>query len=357
MATVTAPVGCGLAIDPVTLTIAVARPESCALSYRRRPHWRSSVAAFRRIAMIKHTRGRALRAGLAFAGLLCLSTFLAAAQPAPLMLPPLADPASSEHHAGKAIWLELVTPDLAVAERFYGSLFGWSFHALHNGDFEYAVAWLGDRPVAGLLQRELKSGERRQSAWLTFMAVRDVDAAAAVALAHGARIITEARTYPARGRHAVFADPEGAVFAVLASQTGDPPDYLAEPGEWIWSSLQVPDAGADAAFYQALFGYDVYDLPSDDGLEHVILSSDDYARASVNALPVDAVHRHPHWLNFLRVTDAGDAAERAVAAGGRVLVEPHADRHGGRIAVIADPAGAPLGVMEWNSSESKEEPK
>jgi len=33
-----------------------------------------------------------------------------------------------------------------------------------------------------------------------------------------------------------------------------------------------------------------------------------------------------------------------------LLVEPRTDRHGGRIAVIADPAGAPLGLMEWNAN-------
>jgi hypothetical protein len=40
-----------------------------------------------------------------------------------------------------------------------------------------------------------------------------------------------------------------------------------------------------------------------------------------------------------------------------MLVEPHDDRHGGKSAVVADPAGAPIGLMEWSDSESKAEPK
>jgi predicted enzyme related to lactoylglutathione lyase len=40
-----------------------------------------------------------------------------------------------------------------------------------------------------------------------------------------------------------------------------------------------------------------------------------------------------------------------------VLVEPHEDRHGGMITVIADPAGAPLGLMEWSDTDTKVEPK
>jgi predicted enzyme related to lactoylglutathione lyase len=283
----------------------------------------------------------------------CAATVIAA----PFDLPPLVQPASAEHHVGKVIWVDLVTPDLAGAKRFYSGLFGWTFRDVHVGEKGYAVASLDGRPVAGLLQRPVPTGERRRPAWLAFIAVRDVDAAKRTALEHGAKVVFEPRTFPQRGRQAVFADPEGAVFAVLASGSGDPPDILAAPGDWIWSSLHAKDPDTGAAFYQALFGYDVFDLSSEDGLEHVILSSDDYARASVNAFPKDSSRRHSHWLNFVRVVDAVDAAAKAVVLGGRVLVEPHIDRHGDKVAVVADPTGAPFGLMEWSDADSKKEPK
>jgi uncharacterized protein len=285
--------------------------------------------------------------------MLCFSTLPAAA----FDLPPLNSPPSSEHHVGKVVWADLVTPDLAAAERFYGGLFGWTFQPFHAGDSEYAVAMADGLPVGGLFQKSIPAGEHRQSAWLTFIAVRDVDAAKRVALAHGAKVVADSRTYPARGRQAVLSDPEGAVFAMLASSSGDAPDFLAAPGEWIWSSLLSKDPAAEAGFYQEVFSYDVFDLASDDGLEHVILSSDDYARASANAFPGGSARRHPHWLNFVRVDSTADATAKAVALGGRVLVEPHVDRHGGMVAVVADTAGAPVGLMEWKDTDSKVEPK
>jgi predicted enzyme related to lactoylglutathione lyase len=272
-------------------------------------------------------------------------------------LPPLVQPASAEHHVGKVVWTELVTPDLVVAERFYSGLFGWTFREIPAGDAHYAVAYLDGQPVGGLLQRAVPNDEHRQPAWLTFISVGDVDAAKQTALAHGAKVLFDAQSVPQRGRQAVFADPDGAVFAVLASSSGDPPDVLAAPGEWIWSALITHDPDKEAAFYQTLFGYEVFDLPNEDGREHVILSTDNYARASVNALPDDSPRRHPHWLNFVRVADAGDAAAKVVALGGRVLVEPRSDRHGGRIAVFADPSGAPFGVMEWPEADSQQEQK
>ena len=283
----------------------------------------------------------------------CLSTSRAAS----FELPPLNTPASTEHHVGKAIWLDLVTPDLAAAERFYGGLLGWTFQTIHMGDSDYAVALVDGRPIGGLFQKAIPAGEHRQSAWLTFIAVRDIDAAKRMALAHGAKVVSDSRNYPLRGRQAVLSDPEGAVFAILASSSGDTPDFLAAHGEWIWSSLLSRDPGVEAAFYQQVFSYDVFDLASDDGLEHVILSSDDYARASVNAMPSGTMRRHPHWLNFIRVDNTVDMVAKVVASGGRVLVEPHVDRHGGQVAVVADPAGAPFGLMEWTDSDSKVEPK
>jgi predicted enzyme related to lactoylglutathione lyase len=63
---------------------------------------------------------------------------------------------------------------------------------------------------------------------------------------------------------------------------------------------------------------------------------------------------HPHWLNFVRVEDAVKMTAKTVALGGRVLVEPRLDRHGGKVAVVADPLGAPFGLLEWPDTESKE---
>ena len=292
-----------------------------------------------------------------FAWMLPPVSFISAPRAAAFELPALNAPASPEHHVGKVVWAELVTPDLAAAERFYGGLFGWTFQSIHAGNSGYAVAMADGRAVGGLYQKPIPAGEHRQSAWLTFIAVLDADAAKRTALAHGAKAVSDSKSYPARGRQAILADPEGAVFAVLASSSGDAPDFLAAPGEWIWSSLLCQDSEAEAAFYQEVFSYDVFDLASDGGSQHVILSSDDFARASVNAFPEGAARRHPHWLNFVRVANTLDAVAKAVSSGGRVLVEPHVDRHGGEIAVVADPAGAPFGLMEWTEADSKVEPK
>ncbi len=255
------------------------------------------------------------------------------------------------------LWADLITPDLATAEKFYGGLFGWTFQPVSGGKLIYAVVLLAGRPIGGIVEKPIPPGQQRQPAWLTFLASSDIDAAKRLAVSHGAKVLSDIKNYSMRGRQCVLADPEGAVFALLDSSSGDTPDYLPAMGDWIWSSLHAKDAGAEAAFYQGLFGYDVFHLPSEDGLEHLILSTDNYARASANDLARGSAHRRSHWLNFVRVDNAAETVNKALALGGRVLVQPRVDRHGGMLAVLADPAGAPFGVMEWSDSDTHAEPK
>ena len=270
--------------------------------------------------------------------------------------PPIADAPTMEHHIGKVIWTELVTPDVAKAKVFYGGLFGWTFQDYDTVDTHYSLARQDGIQVAGIVQQPIRPGTRREPSWLMFIAVQDVDLTVHNAVNSGGKVLRPPKSYAARGRQAILADPQGAVFGVLASFTDDPADELAPTGTWIWSSLLARDASVDAAFYQTLFGYEVFDLESEDGQEQVILSTDDYSRAGVHTLPADSLRRHPRWLQFVRVDDAAVAVARAVQLGGTVLVAPRVDRHGGRLAVIADPSGAAFGVMEWIVTESAELP-
>ena len=296
---------------------------------------------------------RFLRQGLLviLLGVVCAVPVMAA----PIQLPAIVEPASQEHHVGKVIFVELVTPDLAAAKKFYAGLFGWTFHDIQAGGIQYAEAFLDGHSVAGLIHKNLPANEHRQPAWLTFFAVGDVDATKKVALQNAAKVLFEPHSIPDRGREAVFADPQGAVFAVLASSSGDTSDVLAEPGEWIWTSLITSDPDAGAAFYQKLFDYEIFELPASVGAQHLLLASDNYARASVNSL--HKPNAHPHWLNYVRVEDAVKMTAKVVELGGRVVVTPRIDRHGGKVAVVADPMGAHFGLLEWTEADSKEVPK
>jgi predicted enzyme related to lactoylglutathione lyase len=284
---------------------------------------------------------------------LMASVFAGPAVAAPAMLPPVMSPPNREQHVGKPVFQELVTPDLAAAERFYGGLFGWRFQAVSGLASPYAEATLDGQPVAGFVQKPLPASGPRQSAWLSFMAVPDVAASVSAAAAQGGRVLIPAHEAPGRGQEALLADPQGAVFGILASSSGTPPDVLPGPGMFIWQSLHAADPSREADFYKMMFGYEVFGGAPDGDGQHLLLSSESFARASINALPPN-YRGHGQWLSYVRVGDASKAAATAVVLGGRVLVAPRMDRHGGMIAVVADPLGAPIGLFDWPDSDDGE---
>jgi predicted enzyme related to lactoylglutathione lyase len=279
---------------------------------------------------------------------LALAAFAASAA----ALPPLNDPPGSEYRQGKFVWIDLVTADLPAAEKFYGALFGWTFTRVGDDPVRYTLAWQAGYPVAGLAARAPTPGpttaEVRKAWWVAYMSVPDVDRAAADVVAKGGKILIPARVLEGRGRMALLADPDGAPFGLLRSASGDPPDFRAEPGDWIWAVYQSADAGRAAAFYQDLGNYEV--VPGDPvgGAASYTLQAEGFARAVLLEIPPDRIELRPEWIYFVRVADVATSAAKAVELGGRVIVAPRPDLEDGRLGVVTDPDGALLGLMEWD---------
>ena len=272
-------------------------------------------------------------------------------------VPPIADPPTGEYQRGKLVWIDLVTTNLPGARRFYAGLFGWTFADLGQGNGKgrgaYTLAYQDGAPVAGLTQRKPRVGQARQARWIAFMSVADVAAAAKDVAAKGGRVLVAPRNVPARGEMALVADPDGAPFGLINSSSGDPPDGLPPAGDWIWALYQSPDATSAAAFYQDVGGYEV--VPDDRLGEapHFLLVAGGYARASVVGIPAERAGLPPDWLYFARVRNINESLARVRELGGRVLMAPNPEVLDGRLAVITDPAGAPLGLMEWEAADGQ----
>ncbi len=270
-------------------------------------------------------------------------------------VPPLADPATGTWQRGKLVWIDLVTVDLPAAQRFYGALFGWTFADSGTGRGAYHLASLDGVPVAGLAERAAPPEQKRQSRWIAFMSVADVPAAVKSVVAGGGKELIAPRNVPARGEMAIVADPDGAPFGLINSASGDPVDALPIVGDWIWALYQSPDASGAAAFYQDLGGYEVV---QDDPLgqaPHFLLATGGYARASLVEIPAERSGMRPDWLYFVRVGNLRESLARVRELGGTVLVEPKPEVLDERLAVITDPTGAPLGLLEWDEDRVEEQ--
>ena len=254
------------------------------------------------------------------------------------------------HHAGRFIWFDLATSDPAGARSFYGKVFGWRFRAVEGASDDYTLIEHPGGKVGGLFFHPRGPGGKNETQWLSLMSVRDAAQAARYVKQNGGEVIVAPKAVKGRGTHAVFRDPQGAIFGALAAENGDPPDAPVADGDVFWLDLFARDTAKAAAFYTGLGGYEVSvndDLP---GGKRLMLASGGFARAGIAVLP-EGVSR-PGWLPYVLVDDVPGAVERARKAGGRILVEPQSALLDGNLAVISDPGGGVLGIINWVAGEA-----
>ena len=275
-------------------------------------------------------------------------------------LPPINTPASAEHFPGKFIWADLFTGDQDAAQKFYTGLFGWTASPIdrtsaEQGEHSYIVLYNGDRPVAGIALRPHRLKDESRGHWVGYVSVDDVPKALAAATAAGGSVIFPSKNLPQRGSQAIFLDGEGAMLGVMHSSSGDPAEYRPDPGDWTWAELFARNTAAASQYYQAVLGYDAMpDLnPGRDNA--IVFASGGYSRASLHPLP-PRPNARPAWLLFVRVESVKDTVSKVEGLGGRVLVSPKEIHGKSWLAIIADPVGAAIGIVELEDPDSPVNP-
>jgi len=283
-------------------------------------------------------------------GIRAMKRLLAALAFACAIVPAAASPlgpdgATGRTLPGKFTWFDLATEDPAGARAFYGAVFGWTFRDAGSAQAPYTLIEHAGGKVGGIFRANRPAGAAVGSRWLSVVSVPDAQKAARYVREAGGQVVLPPRAVAGRGTHAVFRDPEGAVFGVLAAEDGDPPDSPVADGEVFWLDLFSRDPARAARFYAGLAGYEVSEPDKGAGPQRWVLATGGYARAGIAALRSEATK--PGWLPYVLVDDVAGALRRAVQAGGRVVVAPRADRLDGNLAVIADPGGGVIGVVNW----------
>lgn len=119
------------------------------------------------------------------------------------------------------------------------------------------------------------------------------------------------------------------------------------PGDFIWYELMSPDPGESKAFYDSVVGWDIEPEASNEMDYRMIRRSDGGNAGGVLRLSADmAAHgARPTWLAYLHVASVDETVRSIEAVGGTTLM-PGFDVPGiGRIAMVADPQGAPFYIM------------
>ena len=123
---------------------------------------------------------------------------------------------------------------------------------------------------------------------------------------------------------------------------------IPKPGEICWRELATKDLAKAMDFYSKLFGWK---------LEQTKVTPMDYKEILVKGSAVGGMMQidekwgdnHPpsHWNCYIAVENADETAAKITAAGGKLETPPFDAPGVGRIALAADPSGAPFAIIQF----------
>ncbi|MFL6782928.1 MAG: VOC family protein, partial [Sphingomicrobium sp.] len=125
-------------------------------------------------------------------------------------------------------------------------------------------------------------------------------------------------------------------------------NHAGSNGDFIWYELMSTDPEGSKAFYDAVVGWTIGNAePAYNGYRMIGRSDGGFAGG---VLPLTAeMQQHgarPMWLGYIHVSDVDAAAKSIEGAGGKTLLPATDIPNVGRIAMVADPQGAPFYVMK-----------
>jgi uncharacterized protein len=255
---------------------------------------------------------------------------------------------------GEPCWADLIAPDMEVAQRFYGAVFGWTFVGSPDTASDDVLCLEENQPVAAL--KPPTSDVGGPAAWTTYLSTSDATTAAEQIEPAGGRVLRAAETLDG-GRTLLVADPDGAAFGIWEPVGSTGARLYGQPGAITWAEVSTRAPAEVDAFYRSLFGVEPVawsDVPGEDssaapaeqaGLDYVVYTGADAGPMLAGRLGMtEAFGDVPsQWTIYFNVDDADDAADRVSAAGGQVVVAPF-DTPYGRMTLAADPHGAVLGL-------------
>ena len=126
-------------------------------------------------------------------------------------------------------------------------------------------------------------------------------------------------------------------------------------GSYIWYELMTTDPQGAKAFYDSVVGWNIGE-PMPGPVEYRMIGRSDGGNAGGVLTLTDDMQQHgarPTWLGYICVDHVDEAVASIESAGGKTLMPASDIPDVGRIAMVADPQGAPFYVMKPKPPEPK----
>ena len=120
---------------------------------------------------------------------------------------------------GALTWNEHFSRDFDRAKKFYAAVFGYEYGDMSSEGFTYATLKLAGREVGGIGVYPPGTPESAPPAWSTYFGTADTDAAVAMVVKAGGKVMHEPTDSP-YGRMAIVTDDQGAAFNLISVTEG-----------------------------------------------------------------------------------------------------------------------------------------
>jgi predicted enzyme related to lactoylglutathione lyase len=147
-----------------------------------------------------------------------------------------------------------------------------------------------------------------------------------------------------------MTDVRDDVAGSAANDTGRNPS-----SGFIWYELMTPDPDAAKTFYDEVVGWTIEPRSQFPNGYRMIGRSDGGFAGGVLPLE-DEMRKHgarPTWLGYLYSDDVDASVAEIESAGGKTFMAPFDIPNIGRVAMVADPAGAPFYIMKPTPPEGQ----
>jgi predicted enzyme related to lactoylglutathione lyase len=242
--------------------------------------------------------------------------------------------------AGAPCWVDLWTSDVDGSRRFYAELFGWEAQAPSAEFGGYFMFTRNGIPVAGAMGG--MPGMPAQDVWKPYLATDDITKTLDAAERDGAHVVGSAMDVADLGRQGVIVDPTGATVGVWQPGTFQGFTVLDEHGAPSWFELFTRDHARALDFYRSVFRWDTDVVSDTDEFRYATVRNPAGAGEVAGVMDAGGFLREgvpAHWSVYWHVDDIDGTAAAAARLGGAVVMGPETTPYG-RLATVADPAGA-----------------
>jgi len=241
---------------------------------------------------------------------------------------------------GAPCWTDLWTSDVEGCRRFYAELFGWEAGEAAPELGGYFMFTREGVPVAGAMgSRDDTPAANR---WSVYLATEDIASTLEAAVAQGAQVVSGAMPVADIGIQGAIVDPTGAHVGMWQPGTFPGFTVLEEAGTPSWFELLTRDHATAVSFYTSVFRCSSKTAADSDDFRYTMLT--DHGGGAEVAGIMDAQRFLPadvpsNWSVYWQVDDVDATVAVARSSGGSVVMEPESTPYG-RLATVADPAGA-----------------